>query len=130
MAHCARQDVDSAINVETLKVFGERAKTDLRFKEDPAEGWTYTCQEEGIEGVEVNIKFLELGKQFIQKMHGMTKFGDIYLASLADIMLVKAHAYQSQVEDNFKDVRFALRLMAKKREAFWEYQFKSSDDGD
>jgi len=101
------EDVDIAINAKTLNVLMEKAATDLRFKQDPAAGWTYTCQEEGIEGLE---------------------FGDVYLASLADIVLMKAHAYQDRVEeDDLEDMMFALRLMGQKGETFQKYHFKSSD---
>jgi hypothetical protein len=113
------EDVDIAINAKTLDVFIKKVKTDIQFRQDHAEEWSYTCQGEGIKGLEVNIEFLELGGQVIQKMHGMMKFRDVALAMLTDIVLMKAHAYQDWVKErDLKDMRFTLGLMAEKGETF------------
>jgi hypothetical protein len=121
-------DVDIAITAATLNMFMEQAKTDPRFKLHPDDEWSYTCQGEGIAGLDVRFEFLELGGPFVPKMHGMTKFRDVCLASLADIVLMKAHAYQGRGEEaDFIDMRFALRLMAEKGETFQRFKFKSSE---
>jgi len=126
-ARCARH-IDIAVTAETLNAFVEKAETDPRFKKHPDDEWTYTTQEEGIEGLVVRFEFLDLGGPFVPKMHGMTKFGAVRVASLADIVLMKALAYQSRGEKNdFDDMKFALGLMAQKGETFQEYKFKPGE---
>jgi len=73
----------------------------------------------------IKFEFLELGGDFIPKMHGMTKFRGACLASLADIGLMKALAYQNRAKkDDFNDMSFALGLMAQRVK---QYKFKSSE---
>ena len=72
----------------------------------------------------VKFECLKLGGPFVPKIHGMTKFG-VWVASLADIVLMKARAYQGRGEKN--DMKFALGLMMQKGETFQEYNFKASE---
>ena len=76
----------------------------------------------------LTFEFLDLGGLFIPRMHGMTKFGAVRVASLADIVLMKAHAYQGRgEEDDFTDMKFALGLVVQKGETFEKYKFKVSE---
>jgi hypothetical protein len=93
------RDVDIAITVETLTAFSERAEKDSRFKQHFDKSWTYTCQGEGTEDLEVEFEFLRIGGKFVPKMHGVTKFGPVWVASLADIVLMKALACQDRKEE-------------------------------
>ena len=77
-----------------------------------------------IEGLLVKFEFLELGGPFVPKIHGMTKFG-VWVASLADIVLMKARAYQGRGEKNdLGDMKFALGLMVQKGESIISRQAK------
>jgi hypothetical protein len=120
-------DIDIAITAETLNVFVEKAKTDPRFAQHPDGEWTYTCQEESIEGLGVRFEFLQLGGPFLPEIRGVTTFGAVQVASLADIVLMKAFAYRNRGEVyDLDDMKFALRLMAQKGETFQD-KFKESE---
>ena len=69
-----------------------------------------------------------IGGGFVPKLHGVTKFGPVCVASLADMVLMKALAYQSREETkDFDDLKFALRVMVEKEETFKQYRFQGSE---
>ena len=86
------------VDIETLGMFTEKARMDHRFREGPDGSWTCKCREEGIEGFDVPLEFLEIGGGFIPKLHGMMKSGPVCVASLADMVLMKALTYQDRAE--------------------------------
>lgn len=123
-----RRTRDIAITAKTLDAFMEKAGMDSRFRMHPDASWTYTCQGEGIENVVVEIEFLDIGGEFVPKLHGMTKFDAVYVASLADIALMKAHAYQDREKaDDLEDLNFAFSMMVRRGEMFTRYRFKQSE---
>ena len=77
---------------------------DSRFRTHPNASWKYTCQGEGIEDFVVEIEFLDVGGEFVPKLHRITKFDPVYVASLADIALMKAGRRHMILED----LNFAL----------------------
>ena len=59
----------------------------------------------------VEIEFLDIGGEFVPKLHGMTKFDSVYVALLADIVSMKALAYQDREKaDDLEDLNFALSI--------------------
>lgn len=105
----------------------EKAETDQRFAQHPDGEWTYACQEESIEGLEVRFEFLQLGGPFLPEIHGVTTFGAVQMASLADIVLMKAFAYRNRGEVyDLDDMKFGLRLMTQNGETFQD-KFKPSE---
>ncbi|KAF8224540.1 hypothetical protein L208DRAFT_1511132 [Tricholoma matsutake] len=109
------RDVDIAITAKTLDAFMEKAGIDSQFRTHSDMLWTYTCQGEGIENCMVEIEFLDIGGEFVPKLHGMTKFDTVYIALLADIALMKALAYQD------------WDMMVRRGETFTRYYFKQSE---
>jgi hypothetical protein len=76
----------------------------------------------------IELEFLDIGGEFIPKIHGMTLFDPVYVVSLADIALMKALAYQNREEQtDFEDMEFALGLMVRTRQTFQEYKFTKSE---
>ena len=58
----------------------------------------------------------------------MTKFGAVWVASLADLVSMKACTYQSRGEkDDLDDMEFALGLMVQRGETFKKFKFKTGE---
>ena len=49
--------------------------------------------------VSVEFEFLAIGEEFVPKLCGLTKFDPVWVASLADIAVMKAYTYQDRGED-------------------------------
>jgi len=115
---------------QTLETFSRNAATNPQFNLSSDGSWTYTCQGEGVNDLMVDFGFLDIGGVFIPKLHGMTKFGTIYVASLADLvsMIMKAPVYQNRDEwKDFQDMVLALNMMKERGETFQGYRFKKSE---
>jgi len=122
-------DVDFAVTPQTLYQFIEAAEKDHRFQKHPDDSWTYTCEGEDIAETEVRLEFLAAGSEFAPaKLHGGQVFPGALLASLADIAVMKANAYNSRNEDHdLEDMKFALNKMVEKKETFAVYKFKEEE---
>jgi len=72
----------------------------------------YTGQGLGVEGLQVEFEFLAVGNEFVPKVQGVTKFDPVWVASLADIAVMKVSAYQDRDEDqDHEDLLYILREM-------------------
>jgi hypothetical protein len=76
----------------------------------------------------VILDFLRIGGEFVPKLHGMTKFNPMWIAALADIAAMKAHAFQSRgKEKDYRDLLFTLLQMRRVGQTFARYRFKEED---
>lgn len=74
----------------------------------------------------VEIEFLDIAGEFVPKLHVITKFDPVYVASLADIALMKALVYQDREKaDDLEDLNFALSMMVRRGETFTGYRVRS-----
>ena len=122
------RDVDIAITPQTLNAFWEKAKSDSRFDIQADEHWARGGRR-GVEGLSAEFEFLAIGEQYVPKLCGLvTKFDPVWTASLADIAVTKAYAYQDRGEDcDYEDLLFAPGEMKKAGQKLAQYGIKQSD---
>lgn len=122
------RDVDIAITPQTLQAFEEKAKSDPRFSLHADRHWAYTGQGLGVEGLQVEFKFLAVGNEFVPRVRAITRFDSFWVASLADIAGMKARAYQDRDEDrDHEDLLFVLEEMKRAGQTLTQYGIEESE---
>jgi len=97
------------ITPQSLNTFEHQAGNDSRFSKDSDGRWVYTCDGTDVEGLKVEFEFLAIGGEFVPRLCGITAFDPVWVASLPDIAVMKANAYENRCESrDLKDLVYAL----------------------
>jgi hypothetical protein len=85
------------------------------------------ARDHGVEGV-VEIEFLTIGEGFVPKLRGLTRFDPIWFASLPDIAIMKAHAFQNRaLPSDYIDLLYTLAKMKSLGQTFVRYRIKQDE---
>lgn len=111
-----------------MHAFEEKARSDLRFSLHADGHWAYTGQGSGVEGLQIEFEFLAVGNEFVPKVWGVTKFDPVWVASLADIAVMKASAYQNRDEDrDHEDLLYILGEMMRAGQTLRHYGIEENE---
>ncbi|KAI9801459.1 MAG: hypothetical protein M1833_002691 [Piccolia ochrophora] len=126
------EDVDFAVSIAAFAAFEEAASDNPRFSKGSVADWTYTCQGEGIEDVNVPLEFLRMGGGFAPHIKVIKPVGDSggFRAGLGELARMKANAYMARAQDkDLEDFCFLLDSMDE-TEGFEGVQLEDEDFDD
>ena len=122
------EDVDFAVTAAALDAFEEAAHKDPRFAKGNAADWTYSCQGEDIEGIQVPFEFLQMGGGFAPYIKVVKVAGGGFRASTGELARMKAKAYMSRCDDkDLDDFCFLLDKMEESGEGFEGVELDEED---